>query len=398
MNARSTHRRLRAVNELLLDALAAEITGETAELGGHSEFSEAEWSTLLASADWHRVTPALSSLALQGAAPEWVIDRISVAQAQYAARRLLIDDARARVLEVLGGAAVPVMLLKGSALVAYVYPSSLWRDMSDVDLLVVPGCMNQARRALRDRGYHPLGQDPALSESEPRRHDAKLLDAQGIVPIELHRHLLDGREASSWPIEDVFSRARSDATGRHLLPSVTDLLMHVCVHFMANRQVRSEGALAQVRDIAWIAQRSDVDWGQVEELGRRYGVLDRVRASLATARHLGLLPSSPINGADSRQMSGVRCFVASRVLVSEARAPVGSWPWGWRSIRQALWWGRVHLGDRPAGELSDDPDLRKHVVIDRKIGASRMARHLFANVPQLSAELRAGRWLNRLDG
>jgi hypothetical protein len=57
----------------------------------------------------------------------------------------------------------------------------------------------------------------------------------------------------------------------------------------------------------------------------------------------------------------------------------------------------VHLGDLPAGELSDHPELRKQVVANRRTGVTRMVRHLVANAPELAVDVRAGRWLSRLD-
>lgn len=383
---------------LLLGALAAELADGRSELEPPAGWSDDAWAALLVAADWQRVTPVLCGLPSDDAiVPDWVIDEIRAVDTVFVARRLMIDAARARALQWLVDAGIPVMLLKGSALVECVYTPALWRDMSDVDVLVPADRLGEARAALVARGYRPLGPDPRAPGSGLPHHDAKLLDAEGIVPVELHRHVLDGGEATKWPIAETWSRARPAREGHHVLPSAADLLMHVCLHFIADRHVRSEGALAQVRDIAWIAQRDDVDWALLETIARRYGVLDRVRASLATARHLGLLERCPLLGATEPRPADVGCFVASRVLVNEARAPVGSWPRNLSSLRSALWWGRVHLGDLPAGELSDHPELRKHVVTSRRTGVTRMVRHLLANAPELAVDVRAGRWLSSLD-
>jgi hypothetical protein len=398
VSPRTGNERLSSVNRLLLDALAAELAHERLELEPPSGWSDETWADLLASADWQRVTPALSGLPSDHpAVPDWAIDQIRAAETAFVARRLMVDAARARALRLLDDAGIPVMLLKGSALVECVYPPSLWRDMSDVDVLVEADRLAEARAALVACGYRPLGPDPSAPERDLPHHDAKLLDAEGIVPVELHRHVLDGAEARKWPIAETWSRARRSREGQHVLPSAADLLMHVCLHFIADRHVRSEGALAQVRDVAWIAQRDDVDWDLLETVTRRYGVLDRVMASLATARHLALLEHYPRLGSTEPRSADVACFVASRVLVNEARAPVGSWPRRLSSVRRALWWGRVHLGDLPAGELSDHPELRKDVVTSRTTGVTRMVRHLLVNAPELAVDVRAGRWLSSLD-
>ena len=73
------------------------------------------------------------------------------------------------------------------------------------------------------------------------------------------------------------------------------------MHFVVGRVTRSEGALAQIRDIAWIAARGDVDWAQLLDVSRRFGVADRVRLALAVTDRLGLLPESAALPALTRE-------------------------------------------------------------------------------------------------
>ena len=117
------------------------------------------------------------------------------------------------------------------------------------------------------------------------------MSADGLVLLEIHRHVLDDVDAR-FDLDEVWARSQPSATGTHRLAAPHDLLIHVGVHFVVGRVIRSEGALAQIRDMAWIAARGDVDWAQLLDVSRRFGVADRVRLALAVTDDLGLLPES----------------------------------------------------------------------------------------------------------
>src|SRR5664279_5357184 len=119
-----------AAHRLLLAALSAELE-DRAEVDMPRRWPESMWTELLASADWHRVTPVLRHLAADpDAVPAWVADHVRDAQLQGVARRLMVERAQAAVLRSLGESGVSAMLLKGAALVERVYPPALWRDLS----------------------------------------------------------------------------------------------------------------------------------------------------------------------------------------------------------------------------------------------------------------------------
>jgi hypothetical protein len=386
-----------SAHRLLLAALAAELENHACTFDMPRPWPEPVWIRLLASADWHRVTPVLRVLpADPDVVPAWVANHVRDAQLQGVARRLMVERAQTAVQRVLRAAGVSAMLLKGAALVECVYPAALWRDMSDVDVLVPPEQMAAARAALVNHGYQHLGAAADTTSAALLKHDGKFLDADGVVPVELHRHVVDGDDAQHWPVGDLWLRSRPSPVGDHMLPSLDDLLMHVCLHFMAGRRMRSEGALGQLRDITWIARRDDLNWATVAREAARYGVLERVQAALAVARHLGVLDACPLLAFGAPSESEIERFVVRRVLIDEARAPVGSFSGGLDGLRHALWWARVHLGDVTAGELTDDPALRGDAAAGRWLAVVRMVRQIVADPRWLAGDIRAGRWLSSL--
>ena len=180
------------------------------------------------------------------------------------------------------------------------------------------------------------------------------MSADGLVPLEIHRHLLDDVD-ERFDLDEIWARSRPSATGTHRLAAPHDLLIHVCVHFVVGRVTRSEGALSQIRDMAWIAARGDVDWAQLLDVSRRFGVADRVRLALAVTDDLGLLPeSAALPPLTRREAARAQRFAASsradRPRTRAARLLAANRA----GFDEFLWWSRVHLSDVPAGELPDD--------------------------------------------
>lgn len=148
----------------------------------------------------------------------------------------LLELGLARAARALGAAGVRrVALLKGSAAAAWVYPETAWRMRRDLDLLVGEGLVT-ARRALLDDGwrddvspeYRPLG--PERSRAWPMVTSF----GQNTVSLDLHRTLIDARDAWCHPIvEDILDEAVS---GRAALPvtSPRDTALHTVMHLSHN--------------------------------------------------------------------------------------------------------------------------------------------------------------------
>ncbi len=212
------------------------------------------------------------------------------------------------MLAALAAAAIPVITLKGSALVETVYPDATWRDMGDIDLLVRARPPRGGVAVVRALGYAPLPGSAA-----DRRARVTTRSSSAPTASSRSRSIVTSSTTSTRAsISTRSGRGRGRARpARHLLAAPHDLLIHVCVHFLAGRAVRSEGALGQIRDMAWIAARGDVDWAQLLDVSRRFGVADRVRLALAVTDGLGLLPDVGRSAAaDAREAA--RAQSASR--------------------------------------------------------------------------------------
>jgi hypothetical protein len=144
--------------------------------------------------------------------------------------QVLLREAMAAV-DALAAARIPVLALKGLAVLPYYGGDHGRRPMSDVDLLVPRADGAAALRALTGEGWllaPPLA-GLAIADAVERYHGVAL--TRGTAEIDLHWASLI-EDTSERGDARLWQRARArQVQGRTLLfPSPTDLLFHVCVH------------------------------------------------------------------------------------------------------------------------------------------------------------------------
>lgn len=328
---------------LLLDA-AVPLAQKRAD---PASWDASRWGTALNVADWHRLSPALYAyLRAAAVAPAAVLNGLERAYLANAARSLYLRATTDRVLAALAAAEVPAMLLKGAALVQTVYPDPAVREMLDIDILVPPDRLGAARGALAPLGFAPVPAGPGSDrwQSAPA-HDEALIGEAEVVAVELHRHVAVAGEGHAFTLEGFWERARSAPASGHVIPSVEDLLLHVCFHFTRNRlggsahRRNTGGALAQIFDIGRIVEAETVDWDALARQARGYGLGARVFLGLFAAQAVGV--PVPPEALASLEPAGFdhavgRRLVELRVLRIGDHLPVRSTRWMFAPSREAL--------------------------------------------------------------
>ena len=119
-----------------------------------------------------------------------------------------------------GCGALPI---KGMAYASTLYEDAALRPMSDIDVLVTPGGMRRALRALADIGYVVTGKLHGLS---PAHHAIAVEHPDQALALDLHRSILPPAR-HRLRSRDVWRRARRDAAGRACaLDPVDETLLH----------------------------------------------------------------------------------------------------------------------------------------------------------------------------
>ena len=199
--------------------------------------------------------------------------------AQAAAQRLRIDYAAAEVLRGLDAERIPSILLKGAAVVRWLYEPGERRAYMDCDLLVSPDSFGQACQVLARLGFEPELEE-ARMPAWWRAHGVAWLRASDGVAIDLHR-TLTGAQAPPKRVWDALSRRTQpiDVAGvqtRSLdVPGlVLHLALHVAQHGGAGHHVRElELAIARADDGTWQAVAHlarEIDAGAAVRTGLRF--------------------------------------------------------------------------------------------------------------------------------
>lgn len=157
--------------------------------------------------------------------------RLFLEQAYYAT--LAANTARIEYIKalapVLASMNVPVILLKGAALLDTVYDDPGLRPMEDIDLLVRPDDFPALERVLQQSGYQPdktfpkmfRRQDVLLDVHTSLLHTARIKSRQGLLPMTLPRIFED-----SVPWKEHLPFVRVPADGAHLVYMSHHMIKH----------------------------------------------------------------------------------------------------------------------------------------------------------------------------
>jgi hypothetical protein len=362
-------------------------TGLEADVRTTAADPDVDWDAFTELALWHRLA-GVAAVALRsaGVGEPSAVQRLAAAYTETCARNLATLAELASVARRFEAAGIRAGLLKGAALLHTVYDDPGTRPMYDIDLLVPEDDAPRADAALRAAGYTPAPQFAAMADELWRDHArwVPLVRDDGLVVVEMHRRLGGDRSVLGFPADGMWERSRPSRYPMLRVPSAEDLLVHVCLHALGDRRLRSEGALGQLRDVGTVVARCDLDWDRVASEAEEHGfgpalalVLAVAEAVLHVAVPADALPRLAPEGVDARLVAEL---VRRRVLRDRP----------WRTLERlgprttAL---RQLLPPRPARVRSVAPyaawataaarivardrgrDLRREVDVDRAVQA-----------------------------
>jgi hypothetical protein len=273
-----------------------------------------------------KMLPVLGEMAKRtGTASEELGRMNGVARYIWVANMLQLK-ALSRVLDILGNAQVPTMVIKGAALFARNPDLARRRMVADYDILVpgefrVPAC-----EVLQQAGFQP-GQGFSWAEVKYGMHDrsgAPISDGQG--EIDLHWRPL--QQIHDETLSQSFLRFAEREQLRGIavtVPSVTDHLFATLVRAEPND---AEEAFYRLCEAALLVSHwiDKIDWQRLASMARRYGYDLRVRrflSILVTECGLSLPPAALAIGQDTG--TGTWWDEALRTWVWSAQWPLVRW-------------------------------------------------------------------------
>jgi len=251
-----------------------------------------DWNRLISLAEHHRVIPQL----YRSLAPH----RTQLPDRHFAALRSINEDnARkalwftgelVRVLEHLEARGIRAMPYKGPALAQTLYGDVTAREFSDLDILVCPEDVRNAKAALAQLGYKSTIELTARSERAyiSSGYEYSFDSLAGPHLLELQWRIVPRFYSVDLDAAILFERAEPVILGGHSFSTLClqDLLLVLCVHAAKHVWVQ----LSWLCDLAALAGSARVDWDAAWRQAHRLGLQRIVAVNLLLAHDLLGLP------------------------------------------------------------------------------------------------------------
>jgi hypothetical protein len=238
-----------------------------------------DWDSLLKKANLQRLTPLvtyhLRSPDLAGLVPKSILVKLKGIYYQSLARNMLLQEELSRLLSALNNENIPVIILKGSALLDIIYQDISLRPMSDLDILVRPDDLDRAEALVLGMEYSYILESRNISTDLVKRHLPTMKHGKKYVFLEVHQHIVSTDDAAYFDISDFWARARPvrKANAQALVFSPEDSIIHLGIKFLSDRRYYSNAALSQLCDISETVKYygGSLDWDLVVRVSREKG-------------------------------------------------------------------------------------------------------------------------------
>jgi hypothetical protein len=257
-----------------------------------------DWNLLMQKAVWHRipllVSHHLRSPALSMFVPEVIWERLDSLYYQGLARNMVLQSELARFISACNNHNIPVIVLKGAALLESIYRDISLRSMNDLDILVRPEHLDLAETIALRLGYtYVASHDTREQTRKSGRHLDNLILREKGVWLEIHQHIVNTDDPYRFDLSGFWTRAEpvTIAGARTLTLAPADLLIHLSIKFLLDRRYHSNNALGQLCDISEVIihYNSSLKWELVERTSQEidlpkglYFVLDTCHRLLQT--------------------------------------------------------------------------------------------------------------------
>lgn len=233
-----------------------------------SKLTENHWDEVLSLARHQAITPFLHCWLASSTLPFFVRASLKADYISNVVESLKRERLLEKILRAFSEAAIPIVLLKGTALVQGVYSDPACRTMCDSDLWVLPDQIEHAKKILASMGYeeYTIPERPEPLQAAFGGESLWIDTASGSqMLVELHRqpflnewqrHVLRLNQHLLWqralPIQGI--------SARQLTPE--DTILHICWHIAVAHQMYPNG-LRALLDLDRLCCSVTINWEKV---------------------------------------------------------------------------------------------------------------------------------------
>ena len=242
---------------------------------------EMDWDLLLEKATWHRLlclaSHHLKNADLRALVPQLVLQKLQRVYYLSLARNMLFQDGLSQLLSALNKEGIPVIVLKGPALLGSVYQDISLRPMSDLDILIQPEHLDRAEAIALRQGFVYIASRYSQELARMKvRHLANMVHVQKRIPLEIHQHIVDLDSPYHFDLSSFWARAQHvTILGADALTfAPEDLLIYLGINFLRDRRYSSVSAVGQLCDISEVILHygDSLNWNLIEKSAKEYGI------------------------------------------------------------------------------------------------------------------------------
>jgi hypothetical protein len=233
----------------------------------------------------------LQSLGIDQRIPTAVRRQFEIYYYKIGYQNIHILEQLVQLIRLLAEVRVDVIVLKGSALLAEVWPNPSLREMADIDILVRCGDLSAAEQSLQKNGYLPIEHHhPAEHYRKYHHHLVPYFNPTAAcrLPIEIHHNIEQPTDPISVDMSDFWNSARAitfNDTTLHVL-SPENLLVHLCMSLAYSNRF-----LNQIRDMIDISQTvfhfgTAMQWDNIVMVARKSAMANCIYYALYFSKNL----------------------------------------------------------------------------------------------------------------
>lgn len=366
------------------------------------------WPLVLELASWHRLSGLLfhnlRRSEFNNHVPQRVMQDLEEVYYGNFARNMSYQAELGKALTALQAEGIPAIVLKGAALAEAVYQDIGLRPMVDLDIMVHEGHIDRADSVVRGLGFLPReSPDQQKKMRETHRHYPALVSPDQMVPIEIHRHIVESDSPFHFELAGFWTRARGAAIAgtQALVLAPEDQLTHLCLNCFLDRKYRSSGALGQLCDISeTILHNWDtVDWDLFNYEAHQHNLAGPIYCTLFTVKELtGTAPPGNVLKdlePESFSVGMAQRFIEKRVLRAGQWVPLEfvrprKNPW------RRLFPDQSYLAQRYG--WSGSSRWIFWLYLRRMVEGSKLLSQSLSRPWDMGQDLRINRWLQSLYG
>jgi hypothetical protein len=296
------------------DLLVESVRADSDRAALLNALADNDWPSFFEQADVHGVTPLIAhrwqKLGILDRVHTEVRRRLIAAQRDNMERNQRIQYEVIEYGQLFNNAGIPTIVLKGWPLVEMLYEQPSLRLIADMDVLVPFNEAQPALRALEAGGLEPM---PRNRDAWVEKHLPAYWRLNGREIIYPLKNMFDPDHPRSVEVHvrvweanfrglrlndpaGIWGRSRTVDVSGHLMriPSLTDMFVHLCVHW-ACHWIEREARLNQLVDVDRFMRKfgDRVDWPLALQISEAARVTRFVFAALDTAQRVLGTPLPP---------------------------------------------------------------------------------------------------------